>query len=240
MNDTPKKQDRVGPVISVLGPVVSLAAVLVAAYGDLDPGVRRIVLVLLVIIAGCSVYAVLGHCCIRAVQGVAKAIRHHYLVWRYMGRFESFVERLDAFCDRSYCDNIPHVLRDHTQSWNGPFTDLSALERFRELLGTLQRAIFSLPHNKKHFVLFVSLFDWMLAVYNRQFVCQPTREILNRLPSECEGDERSKRERLRREYQKVKLGYVMFLEEYVSFIRDLNNAFGENLARDYFEKPEEF
>jgi len=239
MNDAPTKQDRVGPVVSVLAPLLSLVAVLVAAYGDLDPPVQRYVLISLAIIAASSVYAVVGRRCIAGVKRAAQAIRHRYLVWEFMGTLESFVERLDTFCDRNHCDNIPYVLRDHTQSWQRPFTDESALERLRELVGMLQHAISSLPRNKKHFSLFVGLFGWILAIYNRQFVCLPASEMLRRLPQQSEGDERLKCERLRQEYQKVKNGYVMFLEGYRDFAREINRAFGENIAPHYFERPPE-
>jgi hypothetical protein len=46
-------------------------------------------------------------------------------------------------------------------------------------------------------------------------------------------------ERLKREYQKAKLGYVTLLEDYAKFARELDSAFGESIASDYFERPDE-
>lgn len=239
MSKTESKENRLSPAVSVLGPLISLVAVLVTVYGDLAPGERRIALGALVVMSACSVYAVFGQRCALAVRRTAKAIRQHCLVPRYFGRFESFVERLDRLCDRDYSDNIPHVLRDITQSWRGPFTDLSALDYFRGLVGTLHVSMAHLRRNKSDFELLLRWFGQMLALYNRQFVCEPVNQVLMRLRQGLEEEKKAQYEHLRQEYQKVKLGYVMFLEQYADFARDLNTAFGENIARDYFERPGE-
>jgi alpha-ketoglutarate-dependent taurine dioxygenase len=93
--------------------------------------------------------------------------------------------------------------------------------------------------SKKDLKSSVMLFQLILHMYNRQCVCEPARQVIMRVGQGLSEDKRQQYEYLKREYQTVRLRYFAFLEDYAGFARDLNRAFGESVAWDCSDRPDE-
>jgi len=239
MEKTQSKGEHFTQTVTLLAALIGLIVSIVTAFGGMTPGVQKILLPSTIVITLCCVYAVFGQTGVVALRTAAKAIRHHHLVPNYFERFGVFVDRLQPLCDRGHCDNIPSVLRNFPPVLSGTFTDLPVQSHLADFARALSLMLTTLPRTKRNLVLSVNWFDLILYMYDRQCICDPVRQIRARLDQGVDDTKRAQCENLTREYQKVKLGYVMFREQYAEFARDLNKAFGEPIAREYYEKPDE-
>jgi len=212
---------------------------MVAASMKSSPAVRTVALAVAVAVAACSLYVVFGEPFVFAVRRVGKTIREHYFVPRYLSRLEELVKRLQRLCDQNHSDNVACVLCKFPQLWGGSFKDPPGLGHISRFVDALRQMLSSSRRNRKSLVFSLQWFESIVAMYNELCVRDPARQIVIRSEQGLEQDRRLQYERLKREYHKVRLGYLAFLEDYARFSRDLNSAFGETMARDWFERPEE-
>jgi len=239
MEKTQSKGEHFTQTVTLLAALIGLIISIVTAFGGMTPGVQKIALPSTIVITVCCVYAVFGQTGVTAVRTAAKSIKQHHLVPKYFDRFGVFVDRLQPLCDRCHCDNVPSVLRNFPPLLSGTFTDLPIQTHLADFAGALSFMLTTLPRTKRNLVLSVKWFDLVLHTYDRQCICEPVRQIRACLDRGIDDEKRTQCDRLMRDYQKVKLGYVMFREQYAEFARDINKAFAEPIAREYYEKPDE-
>jgi hypothetical protein len=235
MENVASKHDRSGQIVALLGPLIGLFTVILAKSADL--GTRA--WIPLTIIAAVSIYVVFGQTSVGVVRKAGKAIRHYYLVPSYLGDLEGLVKRLKRLCDHSYSDNIPYVLRDYQGLWGSSCRESPAAGYLIGLVDTLLFALSGSRRTKMNLVLSLRWFQLVLNMYDQLCVCEPVREINNHVEQGLEEGKKLRYERLRREYNKTLRGYAAFLEDWAKLVRDMNVAFGETLAGEYFARPEE-
>jgi len=243
MDKTESQHDHLAQTVSLLGSlaglVVVIVGVIVGVYGNLGSRVQLIAILSLVVIAVYSLYMVLGRPSVLAVRRAAKAIREYYLVPRYFAGLELFVERLQRLCDRGYSDNIARILCDFPPLWGGPLIDPPALWHLAGFVDALHFMLSGSRRSKKNLGFLLRWFRLILDMYNRQCVCEPVKQVVNRAEQGLDEDKKLPYERLKRKYQEVKFGYVVFLEDYAKLVRDVNAAFGESMASDCYDRPGE-
>ncbi len=239
MEKAQSKGEHFTNTVTLLAALISLIISIIGTLGGMTPGVQRVVLPSTIIITVCCVFAVFGQTGVTTVRTVAKAIRHRRLVPRYFDRFRVFVDRLQPLCDRCHCDSIPSVLRNFPPLLSGTFADLPIQSHLADLAGTLSFMASTSPRTKRNLVLSVKWFDSVLLMYDRQCISEPAKQIRLSLDRGIDAQKKPQCDHVMREYQKVKLGYVMFREQYAEFARDINKAFGEPIAREYYDKPDE-
>jgi hypothetical protein len=239
MEKTQSKGEHFTQTVTLLAALISLIISIVSALGGMTPAVQRILLPSTVVITLCCISAVFGQTGLATARAASKVIRQHHLVPKYFDKFGAFVDRLQPLCDPGRCDNIPSVLRSFPPLLSGIFTDIPIQSQLGDLARTLTSMHIGLAHTKRNLALSVRWFDSILTIYDRQCISGPLREIRVCLDKGIDAGKRAQCDHLIREYQKVKLGYVMFREQYAEFARDINKAFGEPIAREYYEKPDE-
>jgi hypothetical protein len=239
MEKTESTHDRRAQTIAFLTSFMNLASIIVALSVKSSPAIQIIALVVAVTVAVVGIYTAFGQSLVSAARGTAKAIRHRYVAPTYLDRLAGFVKRLDRLCDRCYTGNPACILCRFPELWGGPFTDPPVLGHAAGFVGVLRLVLSTSRRGKKNLVFSVRWFQLVLDMYNRQCVCEPARQVIIRVEQGLDEGKKLQYERLKREYQKAKLGYVTLLEDYAKFARDLNSAFGESIASDYFERPDE-
>lgn len=239
MEKTESRRDHLTQTVTLLAALISLIIGIVTASAGMSPGVRWIVLPSTVLITVSCVYVVFGRPFVLAAREIAKASRHRRLVPGYFDRFEQSVSRLQQLCNRCYSDTVPSVLRDFPPLLRGSFKDVPELDDLAGFAEALHSMLAELPHTKQNLLLSIKWFDLVLHMYDRQCVCKPVKDIQVRLEQGIDEDKITQCDRLRRKYNDVKLGYVMFREQYAEFARDVNNGFGEAIARVYYERPDD-
>jgi hypothetical protein len=235
MEKVAAKHDRSGQIVALLGPLIGLVTVILAKSTDLGPSAW----IPLMLVAVCSAYVVFGQPSVGVLRRALKALGQHYLVPKYLSQLEGLAKRLQRSCDPHYSDNVPYVLRDYQTLWGAPCGDSSVTGYLAGLVSTFLFTLSGSHQSKTNLVVSLRWFGVILDMYNRQSVCEPVREIINHLEQGLDEDKKLRYQRLRREYSKVLHGYVTFLEDCARFARDLNSAFGENLAGEYFQRPDE-
>jgi hypothetical protein len=235
MEKVAAKHDRSGQIVALLGPLIGLVTVILAKSTDLGPSAW----IPLMLVAVCSAYVVFGQPSVGVLRRALKALGQHYLVPKYLSQLEGLAKRLQRSCDPHYSDNVPYVLRDYQTLWGAPCGDSSVTGYLAGLVSTFLFTLSGSHQSKTNLVVSLRWFGVILDMYNRQCVCEPVREIINHLEQGLDEDKKLRYQRLRREYSKVLHGYVTFLEDCARFARDLNSAFGENLAGEYFQRPDE-
>lgn len=239
MEKTESNHDHLTRAVPPLAALISLIINIVTASVGMSPSIQWIVLPSTIVITVCCVYVVFERSFVMAVRGIAKATKHRRLVPGYFDRFETFVTRLQELCNRCYCDTVPSVLRDFPPLLKGAFRDLPALDHLAGFAAVLHSMLAELPRTKQNLLLAIKWFDLIMHMYDQQCVCEPVKDIQVRLEQGIDDDKRTQCDRLRRKYQDVKFGYIMFREQYAEFARDVNNGFGEAVARIYYERPSE-
>jgi hypothetical protein len=239
MDQKEPKYDRRAQFVNLLGPFTGLVSVIVASFVKSSPAVRTVALIVAGAVAACSVYVVFGQPFIVGVTKVCKAIREHHLAPRYLRNLEELVKRLRQLSDRCHTENVACVLCKFPPLWGGSSQDPPGLGHLVALLNGLCAMLTGSPRNRTSLRLSAQWFDLIVAMYNEMCVCEPARRIAMRCEQGLEQDKRLQYERLKREYHKVRLGYLAFLEDYTRLSRDLNSTFGKHMARAWFEKPDE-
>lgn len=239
MEKTESKHDHRAQTISFLASFMSLVSVTVALSVKSSPAIQGVALVVAVTVAAGSTYTAFGQSLVSTGREIAKGLKHRYLAPTYLGRLAGFVERLDRLCDRCYSDNPACILRGFPELWGGAFTEPPVLGHAASFVSALRQVLSASRKSKKDLKSSVMWFQLILDMYNRRCVREPARQVIMHVEQGLKEDKTVQYERLRRKYQKAKLGYITLLEDYAKFARDLNSAFGESIATDYFERPDD-
>jgi len=215
-----------GSKLSIIGPVVGLAAAIIMVFGNLPATLRYIMLFLLAVIAVLSIYVILGPLFVRSFQRVRNTIKDRLLVSKYLNQFSLFVDRFCELAQNDRSDNLMHAFRNfecHIPEFNYPHSLMCELSNF---VPTFKKWV---EEFRKHdFELLISWFEFVLRIYHRQLLLEPLRQLRIMDQNQLTKDDMEC-------YEKNREHYVRFLQDYVSFARELNRDAGKNVAQHYFD-----
>lgn len=239
MEQTESKHDWRTQVASLFGPLLGSVSIIIVVTTNSRPSVQIIALTVAILVAICSLYAVLGRPFVLAVSKTCKATREHFLAPKYLKRLEDFVERLQQFSDRYRAANVACILCKFPPLWDEPFQDPPGLSHITDLLRTLRTMLSGSRRSRKTLVFSLRWFDLIVYMYNDMCVCKPAKKVAIRVEQGLEQEKRREYERQKLEYHKVRSDYLVFLSDYKRVARELNGVFHERIARDWFDTPDE-
>lgn len=181
MKDEKLEGRRIVYTASIIGALVALLIVIVAARSIFPPIMfQGIVVVLMGLIVFVNGWGMFGEVFVRFVKKTMMAGKHYFLARKYFKEFDRFVDKLGELLEPRRCDNIPYTL-NRIQSSEPVFRDILLLtvDDFRDLFVVFRNGIGKLPRNRKMFLMFIECFECLLNSYNRLCICKPVEQIRN-------------------------------------------------------------
>lgn len=235
MADEKLEGRRIVYTASIIGALVALLIVIIAAHSIFPPIMfQSIVVVLLGLIVVVNGWGMFGEQLKACVRRLRKARKERRLAKKHFKRFNWFVDKLGELLEPRRCDNIPYAL-NRIQSSEPVFSDILLLpvDDFRDLFVVFRDGIGKLRRDKEMFLFLIKWFGYLLNTYNRLCICKPverTRNILRRHVAGIPED-------IKEEYRKHKVAYDKFILEYMDFAKGINKDFGKKVAREWFDMP---
>lgn len=215
MMDTESKNNSIGDVLSIIGPIAGLLAAIIKGFGSWAIIFQRMMAVL------------------RAVVGFFKrpkqARKQQGLVDEYFKAFNKLVDRFEELIKENHCDTIPYILKDLQNNPKYP-NILPWPQDFRSAFDVFYEAKGKLSITKENFLLLIKWFESIVNICNEHLICKPVERIRTRGRDEIP-------EHVRENYEKCKTIYDRFMYDYMDFAKDMNKQFAEKVARDYFQVP---
>ncbi len=222
---------RIVYVASIIGALVTLLITIIAAHNHFPSlmfySIVAVLLVLIVIVNG---YGIFGQPLLKFSKKKAMAKKHRVLTQEYFKKFKKLVERFRERMYEDHCDTIPYILRS-LANHNPKYANVLPFpQRFTEAIDTCHEAMGKLPATKDNFLVLVGWFESIVGLCNDHLIRKPIDEI-RRIGQD------GIREDIWEDYERCKALYDRFLDDYMDFAKDMNNHFGETVARAYFEVP---
>jgi hypothetical protein len=225
------RDKRIVYMATVIGTLVALLITMIAAH-SLFPALMfySIVVILLVLIVIVNGYGVFGQLLIEAIKKKAIAKKHHVLTQEYFKKFETLVERCRELMSEDRRDAMLGMLKSLANSNPKYVNILRYSQRFTYAIDVCREAMRKLPVTKDNFLILLGWFESVLNLCNEHLIREPTEEIRKR---GMDGID----EHIFEDYERCKVLYDRFLDDYMDFAKETNKTFGETVARVYFEVP---
>jgi len=215
MTDTELRNDNRGDIVSIIGSLCGLLAAIIRAFGNWDIIFQPGIVVLRTVLNFFKISK--------------QARKQQSLVNEYFKRFDRLVDRFRERINEDHCDTIPYILKDLQNNPKYP-NILPWPQDFRSAFDVCHEAMGKLPVTKDNFLILVGWFESIVNLCNEHLICKPVERIRT-----IERDEIP--EHVRENYERCKAIYDRFMDDYMDFAKDMNNEFGETVARAYFEVP---
>ena len=191
---------------------------------------RSIVVVFVVLIVTVTVYGIFWQPLIKFVKKKSMAKKHRVLAQEYFKKFDRLVDRSRDLINEDHHDTIPFIIRQ-LENGNPKYVNiLPHPQDFKSAVDTCRWAMGKLHVTKDNFLVLLGWFESVMNLCNELLIRKPIEEIRKIGVDEI-------REDIIENYERCKAIYDRFLDDYMDFAKDMNNKFGERVARDYFEVP---
>ena len=216
---------------TIIVALIGLLITIIAAHSLFAPLMfESIVGVLVVLIVTVTVYGVFGQRLIKFSKKRALAKKHRVLAQEYFKKFDRLVDRFRDLINEDHRDTIPFILRQ-LENGNPKYVNiLPHPQNFKSAVDVCDGAKGKLPVTKDNFLILVGWFESIVNLCNEHLIRKPIEEIRRRgvdgIPEHISED-----------YGRCEVIYDRFLDDYMDFAKDMNNKFGETVARAYFEVP---
>ena len=216
---------------TIIVALIGLLITIIAAHSLFAPLIfESIVGVLVVLIVTVTVYGVFGQRLIKFNKKRAMAKKHHVLTQEYFKKFKTLVERFRERLYEDHHDTIPFIIRQ-LENDNPKYVNiLPHPQGFKSAVDVCHEAMGRLHLTNGNFLILVGWFESIVNLCNEHLICKPVEKM--RILRQ-EGI----REDISEDYERCKAIYDRFLDDYMDFAKDMNNQFGEKVARTYFEVP---
>ncbi len=216
-------------LVSAIGPLVGLLTTIITAFTNLPTSFKWTLIILLITVTLLSIYVVFVPIFTRGVRKLNDIIKHRSIIKKHFVEFEKLVDRFGQLINENRCDSIVHSLQElQNKSMLGG--NLPFPSDFHNAYDVFICSMRKLPLKKRNFLLILRWYESIVNLTNKYLICSPVKEIqrINKgiVPQNCKN-----------EYEECRLTYVRLLENYEEFARYLNKRLGDNIAREYFDRP---
>jgi hypothetical protein len=215
----------------VIGALTTLLITIISNHSLFHPLMFNIIVavlfVLIVIVIG---YGIFGQQLRETVKKRTIAKKHQVLAKEYFKKFETLVERCRELMSEDRRDAMLGMLKSLANSNPKYVNILRYSQRFTYAIDVCREAMRKLPVTKDNFLILLGWFESVLNLCNEHLIREPTEEIRKR---GMDGID----EHIFEDYERCKVLYDRFLDDYMDFAKETNKTFGETVARVYFEVP---
>jgi len=230
MIDEKSKDKKTLTMVSIIGALVGLLIIIIAAH-SLFPTImfHSIVVVLIALIVVVNGYEVFGQSIIEFVKKKRMAKKHRILTKKYSENFNKIVDRFVELIKEDHSNTILYIL-NKLRSNTKYAAILPSNQGFRRAFDVFYESMGKLSRTKENFLILVRWFESIVNLCNEHLICRPVERI------RTIGREGIP-EQVREDYERCKAIYDRFMDDYMEFAKDMNKQFAENVARDYFQVP---
>jgi len=231
MNEKSKDKKTVH-MVSIIGVLVGLLIVIITAHSLFPPIMFwSIVVVLVALVVVVNGYGVFGQPVIEFVKKKRIAKKHRILTKKYSENFNKLVDRFGELIKEDHLNTILYIL-NKLRSNTKYAAILPSHQGFRRAFDVFYGEMGKLPRTKENFLLLVKWFESIVNLCNEHLICKPVERIRTIGRDEIP-------QQLREDYERCKVIYDRFIDDYMDFAKDMNKQFAEKVARDYFQVPKE-